>query len=126
MSPGSPKLFGFPLLEQRWAQRLQPDSGRNSAPGCAGAAPGEGWGAGRVPSGSLRAGAPLRGRLPYTEYQNNPQERLPSSFKCKFLLVHYYHVLLQQIIKHMWLVGSTMGLFILTACCFQCFGSELC
>lgn len=43
--------------------------------------------------------------------KTTPKEGLPSSFKCKFLLAHYYHVLLQQIIKHMWLVGSTMGLF---------------
>lgn len=34
-------------------------------------------------------------------------------------MVHYYHVLLQQIIKRMWPVESTMGLYILTGCFFS-------
>lgn len=121
-----PEGVGFPVGEQCWAQRLQPDFGRKSDPGSAHAALDEGWKVGQVPSGSLKAGA-LRGCLVYADYQNNPKEGLPLAlFERKFLLVRYNHVLLQQIIKHMWLVGSTMGLFILTGCFLQCFGSELC
>lgn len=114
MCAGSPKLFGFPLVELL-AQRLQRDFGRS----CVRAVPvpwmrGGHWPGAPGLSGGRSAApcAPCWHRVPK---QPKGGLALPL-FKCKFLLVHYYHVLLQQIIKHMWLEGSTVGLFILTGC----------
>jgi len=61
----------------------------------------------------LRRLKPSVAAITCADYRNNQYEGLQLAlFKCKSLLVHHYHVLLQQIIQHTWLVGSTMGLFI--------------
>lgn len=77
----------------------------------------EGWALAACP-GALRSAAPWAPCLQRAPKQRKGGLALPL-FKCKFLLVHYYHVLLQQIIKHIWLEGSTVGLFILTGCFFS-------
>lgn len=115
-----PGVVWLSLAEQCRAQRLQP------VPGCAVQLGIRAAGLAGCPQAVRRPERRSVGAVLTPTAKATQGRACPGFFKCKFLLVHYYHVLLQQIIKRMWLVGSTVELFILPCCFFQYVGSELC